>query len=71
MIECNERTRIGKRVKELRESAQLSQQQLADAAGILRPNLARIETGKYNSSLDTLEKIASALGLQVDFCQKD
>jgi transcriptional regulator with XRE-family HTH domain len=43
----------------------MTQAQLARAAGILRPNLSRIESGKHRPSVETLEKIAAALKLPV------
>jgi DNA-binding XRE family transcriptional regulator len=56
---------IGKKIKELRETKGLTQDQLAGAAGLLRPNLARFEAGKHRPTMDTLEKIAAALKVPV------
>ena len=56
---------IGRKIKELRETKGLTQDQLARAAGLLRPNLARIEAGKHRPTMDTLEKIAAALKVPV------
>ena len=40
----------------------MTQQQLADRAGIGQASLSRIETGKVSPDIATLQKIASALG---------
>ena len=56
---------IGKRIAELREAKGLTQQTLADLAGIKRPNLARIETGKYSTGIDIIAQIAEALGCEI------
>lgn len=44
-----------------RRQASLSQQQLADMAGIRQETLSRIETGKHKASVKTIEKIEYAL----------
>ena len=41
----------------------LSQEDLALAAGISRNGLSNIESGKASPTIDTLEKIANALGI--------
>jgi DNA-binding XRE family transcriptional regulator len=46
---------------EARKSAEFSQQALADLASVDRVTIARIETGRYRASLDTIEKIINAL----------
>lgn len=58
-------TRIGQRVRLLREQRGLSVAELARRADILRPNLSRLESGKHMPSLDTLERVAAALGTTV------
>ena len=52
-------------VRRLRQQAGLTQEALAKRAGIARPNLARVESGRYRPSLETLERIARALGQPV------
>lgn len=56
---------VGKKIRELREARGSTQVQLARAAGILRPNLSRIEAGKHRPTLDTLERLAAALKIPV------
>lgn len=61
------RERIGSRIAELRRERGMSQAQLAEATGLKQPNIARIEAGKYSTTLDLLTTIADALGVKVDF----
>ena len=60
------RTRIGQRVKALRLLADLSQDELAQRAGLQRTHIGRIEGGKYAVNIETLQAIAEALGMTVD-----
>jgi ribosome-binding protein aMBF1 (putative translation factor) len=45
-----------------RKAAGLTQQQLADRAGIRQETLSRIESGKHIPTAKTLQKIEAALG---------
>lgn len=47
--------------KEIRESRNLTQVQVANLSGISRTMLTEIENSKANPSVDTAKKIASAL----------
>ena len=53
------------RLAEIRKSRGLSQYALAELSGISRVTIARIETGKMNPTLQTLEQLAAALGVTV------
>ena len=65
-----DRERIGQRIKKLREDQQLDAKTLAQKAGITPANMSRIEQGKYSPGLDILCRIASAMGMQLDFMKK-
>ena len=56
---------IGERVRELREAKGLSVSDLAIKAGMKRPNLSRLEHGRHQPSLETLERVAEALEASV------
>ncbi|MFH1996466.1 MAG: helix-turn-helix transcriptional regulator [Candidatus Omnitrophota bacterium] len=56
---------IGKRIKNERNLKKLRQEDLAKKTGIQRANIARIESGKHYSSIETLEKISEALNVPV------
>jgi transcriptional regulator with XRE-family HTH domain len=58
---------VGKRIKERREAAGLTQQQLAVKAGLSVSNLAQIEQGqKADPRISTVVALARALGVTVD-----
>jgi transcriptional regulator with XRE-family HTH domain len=65
-----DRERIGHRIKELREEQQMDAKTLAQKSGITPANMSRIEQGKYSPGLDILCRIASSLGMQLDFVKK-
>ena len=60
------RERIGIRIMLLRKQAGLTQEQLAEKAGLQRTHVLRIEAGKYAVKIDTIEAIAEALGMTID-----
>ena len=62
----NERIRIGKRIKELREEKRMEARDLALLAGIDAANLSRIEQGKYSTGIEMLSRIANILDAHVD-----
>ena len=49
----------------LREQRGWSQCELPDRAGMKQPQLARLETGQVEPKLDTLQRLAKALGCRV------
>jgi len=72
------RDRIGLRIAALRKTflwpdstkekphIGMSQEQLAERAGLQRSHVSRIEAGKYAVTLETIEAIAQALEMTVD-----
>ena len=55
--------KVGKRIKYLRNQLGVSQEELADKAGIDRTYITSVECGKRNISIVNIEKIANALGV--------
>src|SRR5574340_529992 len=55
---------IAKRLRELREAKGLSQGDIERRSGLLRSYISRVEGGYTAPSLSTLEKFASALGIE-------
>lgn len=55
--------RLGQRLRALRLSAGLTQAELARRTGIHRPNIARVEAGRHTPSLETLARLAAAIGV--------
>lgn len=62
----NERTRIGKKIRQLRIEKEIEAKDLAMLANIDAANLSRIEQGKYSVGLDILSKLAFVLGCHID-----
>ena len=62
-----ERERMGRRIREIRESLKMEPKELAMLSGIETANLLRIEQGKYSAGFDILTKIAYALNCRIDF----
>lgn len=57
----------GEYVRIRRELAGLTQAQLAERLGSQQPAIARLEAGDTNVSMRTLERIADALDLEVEW----
>lgn len=57
--------RIGQRVRSRRYELALSQEALADAAGIDRSHMGKIERGERNVTILSLQKIANALDCEL------
>ena len=60
------RDRIGQRITFLRKAKGLTQEHLAEMAGLQRTHVSRIEAGRYAVTLETIQSIAEALGMTVD-----
>lgn len=71
MDKYEERKRIGRRIAEVREEAGMTQLELSERTGLQQSNLARVESGRYSTRLDTLAVIADALGRKVELVKKD
>ena len=52
---------LGGRIKELRRTRNLSQEELAEQIGVEPQHMSRIESGRSYPSIDRLEKISTAL----------
>jgi len=57
------KSKIGTRIKELREQNKLSQKDLAYSADLDRSYIASVENGQRNISIVNIEKVSIALGL--------
>lgn len=56
---------LGARIKEIRKSKNLTQEQLAECIGIEIPSLSNIENGKNYPNSETIEKIAKGLNMEI------
>ena len=58
-------------IKERRVDLQVTQERLAEISGVGLRTLKQFESGKGNPTLETLQKIADVLGLEVSLKIKD
>lgn len=58
--------KVGKRIQELRIQQDLSQQDLAAKCNFEKSNMSRLEAGKVNCTLSTINKVATALEVEVE-----
>ena len=59
------KVKFGKRLKELRKSKGLTQEQVAEIINIEPPNFSKIENGLHFPQPDKIEKIACALNVEI------
>lgn len=52
-------------LKALRKEQGMTQEHLAELVGTKKSNISRLESGRYNPSLDFLIKVANGLGKQI------
>lgn len=60
------RQEVATQFRSSRKQLNMTQQTLADAAGTKKSNISRMESGKYNPSLDFLVKVAGCMGKQLN-----
>lgn len=71
MDETSSRERIGLSIKSVRQRKGLTQEQLAELSGMSRTTISKIEAGKFNASIDLLEKLIKPLGAELDIKEVD
>ena len=62
---------LSQNLKKLRKKKRWSQSQLAEQIGSHLSHINRIETGKYNPSLDVIQKLASVFEVSIDYLVSD
>ena len=65
-VETNGDARFARRLRELREQAGLTQQQLGERAGMHKLTVAKLEQGIREPSWATVQALADALGVSCD-----
>ncbi len=61
---------IGQQIRERRKDLKINQAKLAQLSGIGLNSLSRLESGKGNPTLGSLQKIAEVLGFELKFVIK-
>ncbi len=61
----NKWVKLGQQIKEIRLKRGLTQEDLAERSGLGVSHIARLEQGRRKATIDTLQKIADVLGVQV------
>lgn len=62
---------IGKHLRKIRETKEISQEQLSIKAGYYHTYVNKIEQGKYSPSLHTIWRLSYALGMSLTDFFKD
>lgn len=65
-VDDTERKRAGARLRMVREDLGLSQLELSRRTGIAQESLSRIETGRRDPRLGTLQRLARGMGLSLE-----
>lgn len=63
-VSIESQQRIGKKLKKIREEKNLSQEDVAKAAGIATGYYSRVERGKHSPSSSVLERICKVLKIK-------
>ena len=63
------RISIGKQIMSIRQAKGITQLELANATGLDRANISKIECGRYNVGIDIIHKICDALGTRLEIVE--
>jgi len=56
---------VGRNMKRTRLERKMSQQALADKCGMARPRISELESGYFNPTLDTVQRVAAVLKVPI------
>lgn len=65
MEQNDARHQVARQIKDVRKEQGMTQESLAELVGTKKSNISRLESGRYNPSLDFLVKVARGLGKQI------
>jgi transcriptional regulator with XRE-family HTH domain len=63
--------RFGTNLRKIRLDKSISQERLADLAGLHRTYISSVERGERNVTLETIERLAKALGISMSKLMPD
>ena len=64
-MDCNINKIFGKKVAEIRKKQHLSQEELADRCNVHRTYIGSVERGEKSPTLNTVQKIADGLFINI------
>ena len=70
-MRTNIKSKVGHRLKEIRNKENISQEVLESRSGINRTFISHIVNGRRNASIDTIEKLIKGLSISVQFFFND
>jgi ribosome-binding protein aMBF1 (putative translation factor) len=62
--------RLGRQIAEARRAQRLSQAEVAERAGIDQADVSEIERGAANPTLNKLDAVGAAIGMQLQYAKK-
>ncbi|MCM1264743.1 MAG: helix-turn-helix domain-containing protein [Candidatus Gastranaerophilales bacterium] len=62
----NRENTFGRKLQQIRKSKGLTQEKLAELAGVHEKHISKLELGTYKPSFNTLSKVLSALDLNIE-----
>lgn len=62
----NKENIFGRKLQQIRKSKGLTQEKLAELAGVHEKHISKLELGTYKPSFNTLSKVLSALDLNIE-----
>lgn len=63
----NQRKVVGDRLRQLRQSKHLTIDEVAEATGIHRTNISKIENGRYAFTIDVVNQLLNLYGAKLNF----
>lgn len=70
-IQLETRKQLIEQLIRYRKSKKITQADISENTGIQRPNISRLESGKYNPTLDMIVRVADSIGLEVEISLKE
>lgn len=70
-IQMKTRLALIEQLIKCRKEKRITQADISNATGIQRPNISRLESGKYNPTLDMIVRVADSIGYEVEINLKE
>lgn len=70
-VQARTKEDVAKQLVAARKGKHMTQQDVSDLTGIQRANISRMESGRYNPTLDVLVRIAESIGMELEVNLKE